>query len=484
MIFVVNISFAESVMLCPEKKFHQQSGTFCTFTMQPGEEVYLYAFYQDDDATGPGHAAHVYMDPNPANAFFDKWYKAGESMTLNKYVYPQDKKTVKIKFNITNWASNDYLTLKVYSERSNLRAGVPYINPNTGDFFFPWSVTTNWDYIPPETVAAQYWQSDNWGTPQYWLGYEWTNPCYYKGPCSHTLFTPFKDRMPIVSGKTHIIAQVDPDNHHAETDESTDDNWEGIFIGQFPEEKIPKIMTNISSTWTLASTALNKWFLADDKQKDWNNLGIDWGLSINEPATVEWFLDPKHSAKLVRDRYKELRNPLRYKKPGALQALKDVIIKQFQANPGKTTVLLSKQYSVLDNVKKYHEQHVDHVKAQTIWDILTYEKLDPTTAAFGDFSFYAVPRGTATKKANGKYSVKFNKVAIHVIDSFDFNHEQDLGCWKEPASVKLSGASGYFCVGNTEFRHHRIMKARGGDYSIFMTPIIEEFTSPLPEFEL
>lgn len=479
-----SIAVAEPITICPHKQFNEPVGTLCKFTPKQGEELKVYGHYYDNNKN---HKTQVILGGGNVS-IIDKYFKGNSDIYLSLYMFAGAKGPVKVEFKTDDWQPGNIVELLVISDRSNLRADPPSINAVTGDLFFPWSVTTSKTYVPAVTsVAAQYWGSIDWNylNGQQWLGYEWTTPCVGKAKCTHTGQTKFKDRSAIPSGKNWLITQVDPDDKHAETEE-----WDNIYavkLGDFFEEKIPGIMTAISSSWALPRQLMEFWFYANDVQKDESEKGVDWSLSTLEINNVGWFLDPKHSSKTVRARYDELKDPTIYKQKKVKDELKKLIVKQFKAHPGKTTVLLSNQYSVLQDAEEYHLQHIEHVLGQTKLDIASNFTADPTVAGFGTFSFYAVPRGTATKQKDGTYLVKLNKIAIHVVDSYDFNGEQPLGlgCWTEqPPNVSFVPWSGSKCLSNPDFRLHRKLKARGRDFTVFMTPLIEEFTSPLIPFEI
>lgn len=488
MFFCVNISFGEWITLCPKKTFTEQSGTLCTLTLQPGEDIYLEASYQDDD-TYDGSIVRVFMDPNPANAFFNAYLKPGESVTLHKYVYPQDKKTVSIKFYNYDWGTYDYVTIKIYSERTNLRALPPSVNLETGDLYFPWDVNTSTPFNPPVGgIAAQYWVSPYYNVLGQWFGYEWMNPCYGKSYCYHKGTTLFKDRKPIPFGSNYIVSQVDPDDKHAEIFEN--DNLISTDLGTYIHEKIPGIMMNYNSNWSLPSTLMSQWLSAPALQKP-QIPGVSWDIPVSVPGDVHWFLDPTHSNFLVRDRYKTLK--ANFLSAAGMKELKNVVMANFAAKPGKTKVLLSEQWQPGESVLTYHKQHINSLKAQTqdeiFKDVVENHNFDAATAAFGNFTFYLVPRGTATKEPGNKIRINLNKIAIHVVDSFDFNSAQAFGfglaCWKEPNGLNPVATVGgqYTCVNNEEFRNYRKKKARAGDYTVFVKPVIEDLPVPM-EFYL
>lgn len=111
-----------------------------------------------------------------------------------------------------------------------------------------------------------------------------------------------------------------------------------------------------------------------------------------------------------------------------------------------------------------------------------FDSLDALAGALANFVFRVAVRGTVTDigespwyslSTNRSYRVDIQEVAIYIRDSYDFNGDQDLGCWDPVANtvgrtrIFQSNAT---CVGNVDFRNWRAANGRGGDFLIFSAP--------------
>ena len=110
-----------------------------------------------------------------------------------------------------------------------------------------------------------------------------------------------------------------------------------------------------------------------------------------------------------------------------------------------------------------HDRHVNFRKvAQT--NIMSIDDMD---AALANFSFYVVIGGSAAPDS-GRHRVTIETVGIYVLDSYDFNGDQDLGYWNESTNEAstwnpLVGDN----VSNATFRSWRTAHGRGGDFQVF-----------------
>jgi hypothetical protein len=110
-----------------------------------------------------------------------------------------------------------------------------------------------------------------------------------------------------------------------------------------------------------------------------------------------------------------------------------------------------------------------------------FTALDGLAGALANFVYRVVVRGRVTDMGaspwyafgtSRTYQVDLSDVGIYIKDSYDFNGDQDLGCWDPVANTV--GRTGLFgnstCVGNVDFRTWRAANNRGGDFLVYSTP--------------
>src|SRR5262249_34511245 len=153
-------------------------------------------------------------------------------------------------------------------------------------------------------------------------------------------------------------------------------------------------------------------------------------------------------------------------------------VQKFSQNPGATALPLSSMYTSSSVPRAYHEQNIASREGQSA-SYAVNAPLDGVTAAFGAFNFYLVPIGLMEKLTPATFRITVNYVAVHIIDSFDFNGWQPLGYWMEPNWVDWIWFSGSTYVSNEKFRYYRGEKARGGDYTAFTTPKLVTLQTPV-----
>lgn len=207
--------------------------------------------------------------------------------------------------------------------------------------------------------------------------------------------------------------------------------------------------------------------------------GFDWALPVFREGTSYWFLDTAHASNnRIIDQFYNLMDRNSLSAGAALTVLRNHVLALFQEHPSSNILQLSRSWGSGVSVRNYHSQHYTHLVAQNGGFNLS-ATLDAVTAAFGGFSFFAVPIGTAVKENAHNYRVTINSVAVHVVDSYDFNGYQPLGCWALPDRIRRTYYPNYQCVNNASFRYYRNMKARGQDYNVFMSPITLPLTTPI-----
>lgn len=171
-----------------------------------------------------------------------------------------------------------------------------------------------------------------------------------------------------------------------------------------------------------------------------------------ETVATSLFLDPKNAANsriIVAFNQFIQPNDTGFFTQKAKDIMSLDVRNKFNANPSTNAVNLATKYGTGISIEAYYKQYFNNRVGQSGGG--AYPAMDAVTAAFGGFSFYVVPLGTATRTSDGKYMIKFKEIAIHVVDSFDFNGELQLGCYKWPNVVNPPMSSGE-CVSNYTFR--------------------------------
>ena len=459
---------AERVNICNFHTFSQASGSTCSFYAQPGDLIKVWARYRD---TSP-HNANVTLAPYGTAISVP----ANQERILTKRISDTQAGTAIVQYNIPGYSSGDFLDLEVYTLRSNLRVGVPSINSGTGELRVPWSVSSNEPFVPVNYVDVALWGTQGHGSYNQLIGAWNLNPCVGQANCSRTIVQSLTQRNPISRGLSNIEVAIDSGQAHIELDESDNDNHKSIYLDNFFSESIPNIMRARASNWDLAGELLDRWLDNPVRRKNTTINGIDWALEEVYPAFVNssWFIDPANASNSrIINAYNWLRNPSNFNTPATRDVLKDNLDDRFDLHPGSSTLAISAQWLPGRNIRNYHKQHIQYKQGQ-----LGSGHLDAVTAAFGRFSMYLVPRGTVVRHSN-RYAVTIDSVAIHVMDSFDFNGSQLLGCWKAPNQVSLFPGNGFECVGNSDFRYYRNVKARGWDYNVFIPPFVTQLATPI-----
>jgi uncharacterized protein DUF6402 len=119
------------------------------------------------------------------------------------------------------------------------------------------------------------------------------------------------------------------------------------------------------------------------------------------------------------------------------------------------------------SLKTVPEQHVLHVNFRQVGSGYG-TTLDDMVAALGNFSIYVTPLSFDVGPESGRFRVKLNRVGFHIMDSFDFEGNQDLGYWDETTN---SVSAVYLWHGtrvtNETFRTWRTANNRGGDFRVY-----------------
>jgi len=196
---------------------------------------------------------------------------------------------------------------------------------------------------------------------------------------------------------------------------------------------------------------------------------------MKRPTTTEWVINRGNAADdgVIRQ-FNNLIDPNFFDTPALRMVLREIVIDRFNQNQSARTISLSDQH-VFGDEEGYHSQHIRNIIGQP--GGYASSPLDAITGTLGGFSFYLT--GTVEKIDATYYRVTINQVAVHVVDSFDFNGTQPIGCWSEPNVVQLTSFGSGTCVSNASFRDYRRIKVRGEDYTAFLSPAIRNLSSPL-----
>lgn len=119
--------------------------------------------------------------------------------------------------------------------------------------------------------------------------------------------------------------------------------------------------------------------------------------------------------------------------------------------------------------------HPDQVNFRTVGG----NTLDGMLAALGHFAFYVSVAGDLTPVVGAAgdggssplpaaYRVAITEIGVYIVDSYDFEGDQDLGYWDDSDDTvsgwnPLTGKS----VGNADFRDWRAKTGRGGDFLVY-----------------
>jgi hypothetical protein len=462
---------AERVDICNYQTFQQASGFHCNFTTAAGEWIRVWARYRDTAIGG----AYINLEPftNSLNL------GANQQGNIVKKIGVQSVTNARVYYSIGGLIPpGDYLELEVWRDRCNLQVSSPTINHLTGELRLPWSVTTQTPVSTDGYVFVEAWSAASPSSSSQSLNRQWgLAPCINQGNCAMTQSIPLVDRNPIPRGHSWLISKIDPTFAHAETNEG--DNVSATFLDDFKLEQVPNIM--LARNWAIGAQLLNFWLDGPRRRKSPDIPSFDFELPSFYLANIDtsWFLDPNNA---TNGRFIDAFNQMRssFFIPEVIQIFRAKLATRFQNNPGATTLPISTSWVPgPGHTETYHKQHIRRKQAQENYN----QGVDPITAAFGIFSFYGVPFGTVVKTPT-TFNVTVTSLRFHVLDSFDFNGNQalsilGLGCWAPPSQFSPIWLPGYDCQNNSTVRFYRRLKARGGDYNIFITPITVPLSPPI-----
>lgn len=467
-------SFAERVDICAYRAFTALWGNYCSYNTRPGERLIVRARQVRRDLAarwGVMHWGEVSLSRlNVRREFPESYYPLDRTIFLEKFIGLNSLVSTSVDFRQSDFMRDrGFLGLEMYSERSNLQALEPSIDTSNGDLLIPWRVNTHESFVPADVVQVSAWASSAWNRFDQPLGSWDLSQCVNRGNCQHTRRIPFSQRTPINRGHSHLVVKIDPLDRHAEFNENDGDNRRTKHLDDFFTEKVPQIMTNYSSTWDKASRMLNYWIDRDTPRiKNESIEGFDWSLRRVRFGETSWTLEQANASNgRFRAKFNELVSPSYFVTDESKTLLRNRVRERFSQNPSATSIPLTD--SLGEDSRVYHSQHMRRIEGQA-GGIYGYSALDAVTAALGGFSYYLVPICEAVKDGPNHYRINIRRVAVHVMDSFDFNGFQLLGCWGEPNMVSAIPFFGAKCLSNSSFRLYRFLKARGHDYNVFLTP--------------
>ena len=110
--------------------------------------------------------------------------------------------------------------------------------------------------------------------------------------------------------------------------------------------------------------------------------------------------------------------------------------------------------------------HAQRVASRAVEIDMRKVPIDPEEAAFGHFSFFAVPVGRAARNADGTIGVRIGRFLVYVLDSFDFSKPlEPLGFFRPPDGVSARLGDGVLLT-NLSYRDYRARAGRGGDFLV------------------
>jgi hypothetical protein len=119
--------------------------------------------------------------------------------------------------------------------------------------------------------------------------------------------------------------------------------------------------------------------------------------------------------------------------------------------------------------KPVTDQHALHTNFRIV-EFGLLDSLDDMEAALANFAFYVVPLAGDVGPETGRFRVKLSQIGVHIMDSYDFEGDQDLGYWDEVTnnvSGSYIGSGDGVKVTNETFRNWRTANSKGGDFLVY-----------------
>jgi hypothetical protein len=232
-----------------------------------------------------------------------------------------------------------------------------------------------------------------------------------------------------------------------------------------------------ANRWLNGARLMEIWFSRPFKRKP------DYGPSDIDTINLDkWLLTFPRAQKAYQTIFD--------KKIWTSEAAQKVLANQLQRS-GIFSVHLNAQWSFGNlglPVEQLHPNNMNHVAVSEL-----VPTLDDLTAALANFSLYiavagfvrkastrrnarpkGAPRSRALEGGRGGwpgYEVTVTEVAVWMMDSYDFEGDQDLGWWDEQRNSVLRGplpdSKYYTQVTNKKFRDWQDQNSKGGDFLVF-----------------
>lgn len=251
------------------------------------------------------------------------------------------------------------------------------------------------------------------------------------------------------------MTDVDPEGLILEPHE--DDNIQGI--DSFFERNIPQIMRN--SGWNKAAKFLERWLNGEamelkgglNPSEEGNDFKINPRI---QSVGMDWILqDSIAKNDRAQNAFDKLKDPDYFLSEKAQDVLEGQL---------RDSLATQSEIELGDLEAKGEDLHRQHIQNSPIEGGAGLKApLDPLTGAMGQFSFYGIPVGGATKDGD-TVAVEVRGVGVYALDSFNFNGFQVLGSWKPPDRVSKIPCPRYYTAMNGRFRKYREMTGLGEDF--------------------
>ena len=191
---------------------------------------------------------------------------------------------------------------------------------------------------------------------------------------------------------------------------------------------------------------------------------------------IDWILQDSVDADgRARKAFAHLQSLIREDNPDVREFIERHVNQGFAETAENTVELGAVGWSAGEQARAFHAQRVAFSSVVTQ---LATTPIDPLIGSLGSFNFYAVPVGVARRKVDGTVSVEIGNVVVYVLDSYDFEGEQALGCFEEPDEISRDALAGTV-IWNADYRNWRNSpeaQNKGGDFLVMS----DAKTMPLP----
>jgi hypothetical protein len=261
--------------------------------------------------------------------------------------------------------------------------------------------------------------------------------------------------------------------------------------------KIPQIMSNLGSSWSVAADFQKKWFNGRSLQWPVGTNGTRLTISQVLRSTSNVYsvetLDPKwlfaksvDTDSRVKTSFQKLLAGKYLFSSNALGVLQRRVVEAYQNRASHGSPLPDLAFPIGN--KQYFDDRFNPRKKLDMADLRSIASdsfqfstvetplaaIDPITGALGNFSFYAVASGSGiqiSKGANaGKYRILLPGTSIYMIDSFEFNDysliSQNLGFWDPLTGPHMFPGLKTQSVTNKDYNNYRTLTGMGGDFLI------------------